>query len=317
MKKILLAAMAVIAFTSCSQDEEMDNVTQNSRIRLGAIVNTTTKAVVTDNSNFTTFTVVGYATDGEMAAGTALGTPFMPATDITRSGDAWATQTLDYYWPFNKQVQFFATSPAQTLTVPSAGYPTFDYTIKSTSTAQEDLLVAKVTDQTAATVSDNGVILSFTHALTQVNFSVKGDDDKTYKVNSIKIDGINDAGKYDFATGQWTPTESTASYDYPLAENAAVTGTNAVEIGTTNGALMLMPQTFSTGSKVTVTYQVFAGETPISDTITADAELNGSTAWTPSAKFRYIITLANKGNKIVLGTPNVTGWSSSETGINK
>ena len=316
MKKILLAAMAVIAFTSCSQDEEMDNATQNSRIRLGAIVNTTTKAVVTDNTKFT-FTVVGYATDGEMAVGTALGTPFMPATDITRSGDAWTTQTLDYYWPFNKQVQFFATSPAQTLTVPSAGYPTFDYTIKSTSTAQEDLLVAKVADQTATKAGDNGVILGFTHALTQVNFSVKGVDSNTYKVSSIKIDGINDAGKYDFATGQWIPAASTVSYDYPLAENAAVTGTDAVAIGTANGALMLMPQTFSTGSKVTVTYQVFAGETPISDTITADAELNGSTAWTPSAKFRYTIALANKGNKIVLGIPTVTGWSSSETEIDK
>lgn len=317
MKKILLAAMAVIAFTSCSQDEEMDNATQNSRIRLGAIVNTTTKAVVTDNSNFTAFTVVGYATDGEMAAGTALGTPFIPATPITKSGDTWTTKTLDYYWPFNKQVQFFATSPTQTLTVPDTGYPTFNYTINTTSDTQEDLLVAKVANQTATTAGDNGVILGFTHALTQVNFSVKGGDGNTYKVSSIKIAGINDAGKYDFATGQWTPAASTASYDYPLAENAAVTGTDAVAIGAANGALMLMPQTFSTGSKVTVTYQVFAGETPISDTITADADLNGSTAWTPSAKFRYTITLANGGKNIVLGTPTVTGWSSSETEINK
>lgn len=320
MKKILLVALAAAAMVSCSQNEEIENAAQKTKIKMGAVVGSTTKAVVTDNTNFDTFTVVGYVTDGAMTPTTTFGEAFIPATKIDKSGASWGTKELDYYWPYNKNVQFFATSPAQTLTV-ATGYPTFDYTVKGTSTEQEDLVAAKMIDQDKTKAGDNGVVLPFTHALTQVNFSVKGADAYTYKVSSITIKGLMNKGKYSFETGQWTSLDVDGEapvYSYPLITDASVTGTEGVAIGDTDAALMLIPQEMpATGGVVTVEYQVFSQNTPISEVFTATADLAGTTAWKPGTKVRYTITLDNKGSKIVLGIPTVGGWTDADVNLPK
>ncbi|WP_294586616.1 fimbrillin family protein [uncultured Bacteroides sp.] len=321
MKKILLVALAAAAMVGCSQNEEIDNAAQKAKIKLGAIVSTTTKAVVTDNSNFETFTVTGYVTDAKIDASSVLGEAFIPATKIDKSGSAWTTTELNYYWPYEKQVQFFATSPALDLVTPAAGYPTFDYTIKATSSEQEDLVVAAKTDQTKVIAGENGVLLPFVHALTQVNFSIKGADAYTYKVSSITIAGVKNKGTYSFENGKWsalTVDGEAPIYSYPLIENASVTGVTAIPVGATNGELMLMPQEMpATGGVVTVKYQVFDDSLPISEEFTATADLAGTKDWVPATKVRYTIALDNKGSKIVLGIPTVDGWTDATENLPK
>lgn len=323
MKKILLMALMAATMVGCSQNEEIENAGEKSPIKLGAVVKASTKAAVTDNATFNTFTVIGYITDAEMTASSALGTAFIPATKIEKSGNEWTTTELDYYWPYQKKVQFFATSPAQTVDTPTAGYPTFDYTIKGTSALQEDLVAAKKIDQTkdAEDVAANGVVLPFTHALTQINFSVKGADAYTYKVSSITIEGVSNKGTYSFENAQWTKLAVDGEapvYKYPLMDNASVTGVTGVPVGAVDAALMLMPQSMPDtdgAGIVTVIYQVFNKEIPISEVFTATADLKGSTAWTPATKIRYTITLDNKGSKITLGKPSVGDWATADTGV--
>lgn len=319
MKKILFLAMAAAALVSCSQNEEFENAAQKAEIKFAGVVKASTKATVVDNTNFEKFTVNGYATSGEMTNSTQLSTGFIDNYDVTKSGDTWGTTTTNFYWPFNQKVQFFATSPKQALDITTAaGYPTFSYTIAATSAEQKDLLVAKALNQTKETsgVADNGVVLTFNHALTQVNFSVKGEDENTYKVSSITISGVGNTGTYKFEDNSWESVSgSNITYSYPLIADLAVTGTTAIPAGADGAALMLMPQAMPTTAdvaKVTVTYQVFKANTqiPLSDEITADADLKSSTDWAPGNQFRYTLTLANEGDKIILGKPTVAGWDT-------
>ena len=67
MKKILLAVTAALAITSCSQNEEFENVGQNAEISFGTIVRNSTRANILTTDNMQTFTVSGYQTDAEMA----------------------------------------------------------------------------------------------------------------------------------------------------------------------------------------------------------------------------------------------------------
>lgn len=320
MKKILFLAMAAAALVSCSQNEEFENAGQKAEIKFAGVVKASTKATVIDNTNFNSFTVNGYVTAGDMAKDTQLSTGFIDNHDVTKSGNAWGKTTTDFYWPFNQKVQFFATSPKQTLDITTtAGYPTFSYTIAATSDKQEDLLVAKALNQTKETpgVADNGVVLTFNHALTQVNFSVKGEDENTYKVTSITISGVGNTGTYKFEDNTWKSVSgSNITYSYPLKEGLAVTGTTAIPAGADGAALMLMPQSMPTGigtAKITVAYQVFKGDVPLSDVITADADLQSTTNWAPGKQLRYTLTLTNRGDKIILGVPKVEEWTTDQS----
>ena len=143
MKKILLAVTAALAITSCSQNEEFENVGQNAEISFGTIVRNSTRANILTTDNMQTFTVSGYQTDAEMAEGTKLTTGFIDELKVEKKDAKWVYEGDTFYWPYSGKVQFFGTSPAQSLNINVAGYPTFDYTIKDVS-AQDDLVAANL-----------------------------------------------------------------------------------------------------------------------------------------------------------------------------
>lgn len=84
MKKILLAVTAALAITSCSQNEEFENVGQNAEISFGTIVRNSTRANILTTDNMQTFTVSGYQTDAEMAEGTKLTTGFIDELKVEK-----------------------------------------------------------------------------------------------------------------------------------------------------------------------------------------------------------------------------------------
>ncbi len=80
-------------------------------------------------------------------------------------------------------------------------YPTIvDYEVPADATKQEDLLVAKANDLTK---TDAKVNFIFSHALTQVNFSIKSkvNDGLTYEVTDISISEVGNKATYNYGTG--------------------------------------------------------------------------------------------------------------------
>lgn len=318
MKKILLAVTAALAITGCSQNEEFDNAAQNAEIGFSTIVSKTTRAGITkiDELKKSGFTVYAYNT-GENVAGAIdakLTNSIFPidGLGVTSVENKW-TYTGTYYWPLKDKVQFFAYATDASATEYDATglYPTFKYTITAAAADQKDFVVAKALDQTKP---EGDLVLKFTHALTQVNFSVIGADDKTYDISSISIQGVAASGVYSFKDDKWTPTagETTGTYTYPIAADASVTGSaNAVNLDQSNGALMLMPQAMTDNAKILISYSVYDGETLIAESTDTAVSLKGTAAWEPGKKVRYTLKLANNAVSMSFA-PEVGEWSTSD-----
>ncbi|SHI34829.1 fimbrillin family protein [Bacteroides stercorirosoris] len=313
MKKILLAAVAALAIVGCTQNEEIENVGNKAEINFGTVVSKTTRAAVTENVDLQNsgFIVYAYNTaDAIGVEGVKLGDAFMKGVKVTCPSGTW---TIDgtYYWPYEGKVQFFAYAVDDNATnysvAENAKYPTLNYTIKALASEQKDFVVAKVTDEVKKSTA---VTLKFAHALTQVNFSVKGADALTYKVTALALEGIAKTGTYSFENDTWNATGTTdASYSYPIAQDASVTGTDAVQLDQVDGALMLMPQQMTAAAKIKLSYDVYKNGVKVDVVTNTTIDLNNTAAWEAGKKVRYTLTLSNTAATVSFA-PEVGPWST-------
>ena len=110
MKKLLLAVATIIAITGCSQSEEFDAQGTNNEIKVGAMVKKSPRAVVTDNETFKSFTLSSFIVDNNQDYNVVgLGTAYMDKVSYTGIQGNWTT-TDKYYWPSDKNIQFFGYS---------------------------------------------------------------------------------------------------------------------------------------------------------------------------------------------------------------
>lgn len=319
MKKILFLAMAAVAMVGCTQNEEIENAGQQAEIKFGTVVKAGTKAaVVSDLTSSGGFMVSAYNT-GTTKSGAVLSTAFIDNKLVSHT-DIWSIDGGPYYWPLNDYVQFFAYAKDDNATnyavAAGATAPTVDYVVATTAANQKDFVVAKLLEQQKTTVA---VTLPFTHALTQVNFSVKAKNAALkYVITNVGISGLYNKGTYAFADGTWTNTGTAdASYTYPISATEAdvtVTGADVKKLDTTDGALMLMPQTMSADTKIIISYNVYDGDTQIDMIENSEVSLAGKTNWVAGTNIRYTLELASEGAAITLN-PDVTSWNS-ETSAN-
>lgn len=331
MKKILFAAVAALAIVGCTQNEEFDNMGSKAEINFGTVVKATTKAAVTDGDSLkkTGFTVYAYNTgentiDKVINAGD-LGTPFMNGVSATydKTNSAWTLAGGPHYWPFNSNVQFFAyATDAAAMGYKIAVdeiFPSLTYTVDADAAKQKDFVVAELANQTK---TDTAVKLTFTHALTQVNFSAKGKNENLrYKITSIAIQGVANTGTYSFAdNGTWAAANGKEEYTYPTATDAVVQGAEYIALDQKNGALMLIPQAMTADSKIRISYNVYTvatdgegneTETLIDEITNALIELNGTADWEAGKKVRYNLTLTSEGATVGF-TTEVGSWSTND-----
>lgn len=325
MKKIMLAAMAALAITGCSQNEEFDAPSQNAEIGVGAVVKNTTRAAITNNDNFKKFTVYSYITDNVYTPGTALGEAYMDGINYSFES-AWTNDATEkYYWPTaasNKKIQFFAYPTdlidSNSYTTPATGYPSFTFTVAAASADQKDLVVANKQDMASNSegVTNGTFQLDFTHALTRINFAfVPADGNLTYTIESIVIKGVKgEKGKYTFANG-WDLTNATeGQYIYPITQATSLgEGKNYFLLGNAAASLMLFPQPV-TNISIEIKYKVANAKMDIfNDTKTIS--LSSASAWGAGQNILYKLTLPVGGDLVGI-TPEVSGWpNESETPI--
>lgn len=317
MKKTLLAVVAVLAMTSCSQNEidGIDNGKQDARNEIKFGYTPVTRATAITTENFKHFIINAYvAPDGS--------TDFEPADEaiITNGGfkkeGNWTTDIKDvkYYWPSTEYAHFFGhnsilESPNTAAVYDATTYPSITYTVADKVSDQEDFLVAKsIHAQKVETLT-----LDFKHALTQVAFTLKGDDAAlTYTVTKIRIKNICNKNTYNYQSEAWGGTpEGDAIYE--LANSVEVEGTNTESFAdATGGVAILMPQTV-TDKEIEITYTAkYTGGTSVAVNSPATVKLDGT--WTKGKKTTYTLELS--AAKIsVAGTIN-TEWES-ETGTTK
>ncbi|MBQ2858306.1 MAG: fimbrillin family protein [Bacteroidaceae bacterium] len=209
MKKLFIAALALTAFTACSQDELVEQQQLSNAIAFdGAFVENATRAAVdpsTTTASITAFDVWGFMDEA--------GGDVFNQERVTKSNGTWSYQNLQYWLP-NHTYYFAALSPVdnQYVTVTEAttteklqkglgtvAFTNYDGTI--------DLIYAAET----ATTNDNNylsmpkVALTFNHLLSKVKFTFKNgfvNDNNTMTIKTIKMVAPGGAS-IDLATDDW------------------------------------------------------------------------------------------------------------------
>ena len=304
MKKILLTAVAALAIVGSSQNEYIENVGQKVKIDVTTAVKGTTRAAVTNNDNFTAFTVSGYTVAVADIAGSGVGSDAYMYKDYTGKKGGWTT-TGDVYWPLDENMEFFAypTTLKDKFSTPEAGYPTLSYGIGAVG-AQTDLVVAH---KSVASVPTGGKLeLTFKHILTRINFSYEPVDPAyTYTVSNITINGVEGGtATYTFGTneGGWSAgSEAAVSYSYPISSTPVKGSDNNVyALDTPDGSLMLLPQSVASKT-ISVTYKTEKdGHTYFNNTKTVT--LGTSAKWEIGKNIRYTLTLPVGAEKVTVDT---------------
>jgi hypothetical protein len=294
MKKFfLIAAAAAMVLSSCSKNNVSDNTTKANQIGFGVYAGRTlTKADATfipkgqtwlpAGSHFGVYCYSTTATEFKTVAATAKAN-YMANVDVhfdVTSADASIAQTSGNYkytdtkyWPKDGngiKLAFYAYYPfdcSAVSTIPdgtTAGLGSFEYTTPSTSATQPDFMLSEVVaDQTYSSHSGN-VPLVFHHVLSQIQVAAKIDDETnrnvTVKITGIVFNGLNDHGtvteSYDGTTTyKWGTTDGSATYD--VSPDSPITlGTTSTDCTSDGKTILTVPQKFSDGATVTITYTV-------------------------------------------------------------
>jgi hypothetical protein len=99
----------------------------------------------------------------------------------------------------------------------AGGDARFDYTVPALASDQEDLLVARAN----TTYNNPAATMVYAHALSQINFSVKGYAGVKITISDIKMGGLHDKATYSFGAGAWSDHGGSAAYGYQIVPELA------------------------------------------------------------------------------------------------
>ena len=312
MKKILFAALAALAITSCSQNEidGIDNGTPKSKNEIGVntIVKKSSRATVTSNSSFTSFKLHAYIIKSSDIATSGWGNAYMDGIEYKGGQGNWATTSGTFYWPIT-EMQFFGYTNDVTYTAPasSSAYPTISYTLPDTPADQKDIIVAYSKDITKP--SDNTLNLTFQHILTRINFAAKlADSNYTYTVESITITGAKGSKTRVALPRLLTSLSAPASgYSYTF-DNTVTAKDDIYDYTQNNNSLMLYPQSL-TDAKITVKYKT---EKDNATFFNGSKEVALTGEWTNGQSIRYILTLPVGAEKMSVNTTYDEDWNATD-----
>lgn len=242
MKKMFLfAAMAGVAFASCTNDvTSVDNSALESKAIAYQPVVRDTRA---DAYNGASFASMAYYADGSSY--------FTEVEEVsgTVGSEPWDSKTT-YYWPAEKLI-FVSVSPytgvSYTLTNESVEFS--EYAIPDDNTKTIDIMYAdRVLDADYATYGTSYVPVAFNHALAQLNVTAKAtpltdadDATITYEVSltSVSISGVNTKGSVELSS-EGDATEYTVDNNVWEASNTTDVSVYSKTLALTESAQNLM-----------------------------------------------------------------------------
>jgi hypothetical protein len=207
------------------------------------------------------FGVLAYRTPSTATDVSGTAPDFINNQQVSTSGNIWKTGT-DYFWPDNgDKLSFFTYTPFgnNDVTVASAsstGTPSITYTANTDVTKQPDLMVAKTLNQTRNSTSiAAGVDMSFSHALTAITFAV-GKDMVPGVFKSISIKNAITTATYNLSTNTWNTSSGTSTGNVTINLNGTtgitIDGTSDVALTSGTTTMMMIPQTFASGSTAVI-----------------------------------------------------------------
>lgn len=320
MKKFfILAAAASVTLASCVKNDAFPAPEQGDLISFNApVVSPATKAQVKYDENVP-FNVFAYYSTAVAYNGAGT-TTYINNKTVSYENSVWSTEN-PYYWPKNGTLSFAAYSPASAVTSgalvatnSTSKNLVLDYTVPTAADDQIDVLYSDwAIDQTKAkyvTLPNEdpnllggwtGVDIAFHHALTAVNFTVKGTADavKAFKIKGITLGQLSNEETltvpYATSTAVWT-TAATSKATYTVlaaaadAENSKALATDG---STIKESFILIPQSL-VGVNLTIDYYVASDGgwvpqqtiIPLTDAKVGENALN---AWVMGTQYNYTL----------------------------
>lgn len=375
MKKSLLTMASILALVSCSQDDLMQGIENRAdgvigvkayvpTITRGAALNNVDELVDSENG----FDLFAFTSDGAQFMGTATN-----GVAFTASGSegvyAWdyADKAEMKFWSEaeKKPVTFYAVSPMDEKTTGlgsgslikdiTAVNQTLTYTVPAECEEQVDLMYAVTepysTDNNAANHVKNGIDLQFHHALSQIVFKAKTDNEYVYAdVEKVEIKNLYGNGSFNFADGKvYSRDKENARFPWVYTDavvrtfDAAITSTSgintsangittvtggkytesangAIALSESKEALLLIPQNLAdTKASLEITCKVRYKRSD-SDCPYIVGEENECktisvpvvTNWQPGYKYTYtLIFTADMGDPVKIKTVGVDQWNNA------
>ncbi len=258
-KKLFFLAVAAVALASCSSDETVNSraTSEANEISFRPLTNNLTRAAESSFSKTNTstqFKVTAYPT------GTTT-TPYFAGVEFKGDGSTYWVSTSKYYWPNDKNLDFYAWAPSSV----ASAYNNIAYTPNSDPNSQLDFVYAKTVNWGKYTGAADGhkigtdanyVVLNFRHTLSKINVAVHNSNAAMkITVKDVTLGNVSGSGTFniaeatDVANGNlssgWTSLGAiTSSYNQASAQtlDGAVEQASAVTLGTD---MKLIPQTLT------------------------------------------------------------------------
>lgn len=349
-KTILLAVIATMGMTSCSENEviidqgstDVDNVLvfrpvigKQTKTRVAEI----TATALQDDANG--YKSVAYVTEAGFAANTKALTAYFNETMKYTDG-VWAgSKTL--YWPSEGKMSVFSYYPcvnnnATTIAYKGATYenatltyPSLAFQASTVLADQVDLLAANDMNK-EKTETETNLKVNFKHILSQLYFKAKAADD-SYKVRvkSISVVGATQSATFTYKgssvandpVGTWSAPTNTQEYKYRTTvfpadatdpdPQAYIDNTaTTVESEDKNGSLMIIPQAAGDAFKLTVTYDIYTSTNYLlAENVAKSAQMDELVM---GKKYAYVLTLpADGATTPVTFSVEISGWDAEET----
>lgn len=264
MKKqaLLFAALmgaATMVTTSCSSEDSFESMpsTPKAEVQFTTNIQGMSRAITT-GSNLNKFKTTAFLKqDGAR-------TTFMDAVSVEKKDGVWKTADT-YVWPYNGTLSFYSVAPATLpVSMPSAeefdtNAPTFEFTAASDAAMQSDILYAvNANHQYTGSAASSVVNINFRHALSQVVFKAKCENEKwQVDISDVKIHNLKSTGVYSMplqttsvltseenVRGSWTLGNDINTYNTGIPEPKKNIGSEVVDLTTsTSLPLLLLPQT--------------------------------------------------------------------------
>ena len=288
-----LVALATLTLGSCSNDEVVNNYSQDNAIQFGTYmgrdVESRGQIITTDllKKSEDGFGVFAYYHKDTYNLGDNFSANFMNNEKITwdSNKNEWTYSPVKY-WPNNNgdKVSFIAYAPYHENEVfPFQGK--LKYTVSTSVTEQEDLLWSKSQNFNKTKYdygTDGKVEFTFGHALSRVYFTIAAGVDltnmggtlakeTTIYVDQVTIKGLNTTGTLDLyaATATWSDWNTVEDYvwDYKYEnddetelDNYVIEGdshASALPLFKTDNDYFVIPQTLNENFAIEVVYRVF------------------------------------------------------------
>lgn len=271
--KILAVAAVATLFASCSNEEELANVSksESNAIRFAGISglsDTRTTPISTTNLTTTNFDVMAFMSDGNalFMGGKHEAGHSDQGVKIVYKTSAWNYADPDQmaYWPTAGDVDFYAVSPAMTDGLVLDNGFAYDMTSETktityitvdeykTAGTNHDVMYAVTKGRNKENNGTMAVQMNFKHILSQVVFKAKTTssilevDVKSVKIHNFVIGGTFTLPDGEPAKSDWSLSGAAKGVCTVKLDAANVVTKNAViELSDMNSPLMMIPQTLT------------------------------------------------------------------------